>query len=80
MNQAQESPVKVEPWTSRLRPRVMNSGDSIFFDIARSFSLASLAFVRVVADSLSTGFGTVYEREDHLFATHFPEYGIEEVE
>ena len=59
---------------------VMNSGDSIFFDIARSFSLASLAFIRVVADSLSTGFDTVYEREDHLFTTHFPEYSIEEVE
>tara|TARA_Y100001970_G_scaffold270472_1_gene364398 strand:- start:92 stop:301 length:210 start_codon:yes stop_codon:yes gene_type:complete len=33
----------------------------------------------VLADSLSTGFDTVYECEDHLFATHFPEYSIEKV-
>jgi hypothetical protein len=33
-----------------------------------------------VADSLRTGFRTIYEREDHLFAPHLAEYGIEEVE
>jgi hypothetical protein len=32
-----------------------------------------------LADSLSAGFDTVYECEDHLFVTHFPEYGIEEI-
>jgi hypothetical protein len=33
-----------------------------------------------LADSLSTGFDTVYECEDHLFVAHFSEYSIEEVE
>jgi hypothetical protein len=60
--------------------RVMNSGDFFASDIAQAPFSVWLSFVRVVAKSLRTGFDTIHKGEDHLFATHFTEYGIEEIE